>query len=153
MSNYLIELYKNNLEFAEFVEGEIIEVGVNHTIISKNDTVCHVYIILEGRVRIAANSLHESINPAFTVLGENDVFGELSLFSKELASAHVSTLSDVKLIRLKKDKVEQFFEENIQEGYVFLKDLFLLISDRLRHSNNKLIDVFTWGLDKNSLSD
>lgn len=153
MSKYLLELYENNPSFSDYVEGDVIEVKKNTIIIDKNEKVAFIYIILDGQLRVAANSINMDISPAFSVLGAHDVVGELSLFSGELASAQVTSLSEAKLIRLNKAKVEQFFDENREEGYDFLKDLLKLTSNRLRHSNNKLLEVFAWGLNKNNGSE
>lgn len=148
MSDYLVNLYFDNKQFANAVESKVVHIPKNSVLIEKNTPVDYIYIILNGQVRVAFKSQKESINPALNILGAGEILGELTLFSDELASAQILTIDDSTMIQLDKKKVETFFNENPQEGYLLLKSLFLIIAERIRTSNEKINEIFTWGLTK-----
>jgi CRP/FNR family transcriptional regulator, cyclic AMP receptor protein len=146
MINPLISLCENNPDFAKFTQSKQVIIKKNTRIIRKNTKVSYLYLIVSGQVRIGAKEKNDSIKPAFCILNEGEIFGELSLYSDLPASAEVSTLSNVTLIRLNKAKIQDYFDANPDEGYQFLKFMFILLANRLRNANSKIIDIFTWGL-------
>jgi CRP/FNR family cyclic AMP-dependent transcriptional regulator len=66
------------------------------TIICQGDVGSSMYVIQEGEVEVVR--LHDGKAVRLAVLGQGDIFGELSLFGNDKRSATVRALGDVRVI-------------------------------------------------------
>lgn len=98
----------------------------------KGDTGDSMYIIHSGSVRV-----HDG-GHTLAVLGENDVFGELSLLDAETRSASVSCAADGLLLRISQDPFYEILGENTE----VLKGILKTICRRIRKLDEQATSLF-----------
>jgi ATP:ADP antiporter, AAA family len=102
-----------------------VEVGTGERIIEKGDIGNHLYIIVDGEVRI-----HDG-ERTITHLGEREVVGELALLDSEPRNASVTAVEDTLLLRLDQDA----FYELINDYPDVVRGIIRVLTRRLRASN------------------
>ncbi|RMD85269.1 MAG: cyclic nucleotide-binding domain-containing protein, partial [Lentisphaerae bacterium] len=86
------------------------------------------------------------IRKILALVPKGSVFGELSLFSFEPRSADAVALEDSLLLGLRSDDFELLLEKEPQLGLRILQFITILISDRLRNTNDMLHQSLEWAL-------
>ncbi|MCB0212096.1 MAG: cyclic nucleotide-binding domain-containing protein [Anaerolineae bacterium] len=100
-----------------------IEVKAGETILAKDEINSAMYLVVEGQT-----CLHDSRQPIGT-LAENAVFGELSILNPTPASATVTAVSDVTLLRLERTALHELLEGYSQVAWSVMQRL----AQRLQH--------------------
>lgn len=77
---------------------QAIEVKQGTRIVKENELSRKMYVILEGKARVSKTYIGQRITLA--VLGEGEIFGEMSFIDAQPRSASVDALTDMKLIVL-----------------------------------------------------
>ena len=103
------------------------------TIFTKGQVGKCMYFIHKGSICIHDGE-HE-----FAILGENEIFGELSLFDEETRSASATTIGETILLRLNQ---EPFYEVVIHNAEI-LKGILKMLSRRLRMMDKKSVALNT----------
>lgn len=140
------------LEDPEFVEGRDWhrrEFPGYTVIFDKDDESRGVYYIVSGRVQASGSAKTNSgreLRPSFTTLGPGELFGELVLFDELPRSARVATIDESELIELDGDALLRFMDHKPELGYLILKHIVRSLVSRLRHTNDKLFSLYSWGL-------
>ncbi|MDM8530694.1 Npt1/Npt2 family nucleotide transporter [Anaerolineales bacterium HSG25] len=124
--------------FAETPEDVLIEVAslltelqieAGQVIFEKGKPGSSLYIIVNGRVKI-----HDG-DQIFDRLDVGDVFGELALLDSQPRSASVTTLNEVRLLRLN----QRSFYELVSERSEVAQGIIRVLVQRLRSLNKKLV--------------
>jgi len=110
---------------------EEIYLDENLTIFTKDEVGKCMYFIHKGSVRI-----HDGEH-SFAVLGENEIFGELSLFDDEPRSASATTTQETILLKLNQ---EPFYEVLVHNTEI-LKGILKMLSRRLRIMDKKTVEL------------
>ena len=76
----------------------------NEAVFEKGEVADSMYIIESGRAQV------ELENPI--VLEQGDYFGEMGLINNNPRNATITTLEEVKLLQLKKEDLEELFDEH-----------------------------------------
>jgi len=76
----------------------------NEAVFEKGEEADSMYIIESGRAQV------ELENPI--VLEQGDYFGEMGLINNNPRNATITTLEEVKLLQLKKEDLEELFDEH-----------------------------------------
>ncbi|GAB4483603.1 MAG: hypothetical protein OHK006_05160 [Thermodesulfovibrionales bacterium] len=120
------ELIKINIlaQKADFREGE--------TIFREGDPGDALYIIKEGTVRIEKGSCH------IDTLGPGEPIGEMAFIDKGPRSATLVAHSDVSLIRIPADQLEQVFEIDKNLAFKIHTAIIKNLAKRLREANEAL---------------
>ena len=108
-----------------------------------------LYLILKGTARVSGRVELEDkrhIQPGLCDLQVGDVFGELSLFEDAPRSASVIAIEACELLRFDADQLVRYFDHHPDKGYPVLKELFKILSDRLRQADKRMGSLFSWGL-------
>jgi CRP/FNR family cyclic AMP-dependent transcriptional regulator len=108
-----------------------------------------VYLIQRGYVRVTERVELEDrrhIQPGICDLGANEVFGELSLFDPGPRLATVMTLKPCDLLVFDARALAGYFDQHPDFGYQVLKELFRVLSSRLRQTDRRVGALFAWGL-------
>lgn len=92
-----------------------------------------MYFIHKGSITI-----HDG-DHIFAVLGENEIFGELSLFDEETRSASATTATETILLKLDQ---EPFYEVLVHNSEI-LKGILKMLGKRLRAMDKKLVAINT----------
>ncbi|MDM8519083.1 cyclic nucleotide-binding domain-containing protein [Anaerolineales bacterium HSG6] len=124
--------------FAETPEDVLVEVAslltelqieAGQVIFEKGKPGSSLYIIVNGRVKI-----HDG-DQLFDRLDVGDVFGELALLDSQPRSASVTTLNEVRLLRLN----QRSFYELVSERSEVAQGIIRVLVQRLRGLNKKLV--------------
>ena len=97
------------------------------------------YIILQGNVKVELQASQiqsdDKVNKRLTVLKWSDVFGEMSLLRSRRRSAQVSAYSDLTVRKVDQKKLFQLFVYNPRLGYIIMRNLAAILSDRIMEMN------------------
>ena len=97
------------------------------------------YIILQGNVKVELQASQidsdDKLNKRLAVLKNRDVFGEMGLLRKRRRSAQVSAYSDLTVLKVNQKKLFQLFVYNPRLGYMIMKNLAAILSDRIMEMN------------------
>ncbi len=97
------------------------------------------YIILQGNVKVELQASQidsdDKLNKRLAVLKNSDVFGEIGLLRKRRRSAQVSAYSDLTVLKVNQKKLFQLFVYNPRLGYMIMKNLAAILSDRIMEMN------------------
>lgn len=119
-----------NCEFKTFRAGEVI--------VEEGTVGTALFLILRGAVEVYAAVDHLG-TPGRTTgiakLGENDVFGELSLFEHQPRTASVVATENSEIAIMDGQSLETFMDDHPGLGYWVLKSLFAQTIERLRQTN------------------
>lgn len=118
-------------------------------IIQKGSEDRGVYLIESGCVRVFERIELEDrrhIQPGICDLGAGDVFGELSLFESGPRLASVVAVEPCVLLEFDAIALADYLDHHPDFGYPLLKELFKILSCRLRQTDRRLGSLFAWGL-------
>ena len=97
------------------------------------------YIILQGNVKVELQASQidsdDKLNKRLAVLKSRDVFGEMGLLRKRRRSAQVSAYSELTVLKVNQKKLFQLFVYNPRLGYMIMKNLAAILSDRIMEMN------------------
>ncbi len=102
------------------------------TIIHQGDVGNSMYVIQEGEVEVVRSENGKTVRLA--VLGQGDIFGELSLFGNDKRSATVRALGKVRIITIDK----KIFLSRIQEDLTLTFRIFQTMAVRFNSMNAEL---------------
>lgn len=103
------------------------------TIIRQGDAGKCMYVIQEGEVEVIRS--YGGGNVRLAVLGQGDIFGEISLLGNERRSASVLAMGEVRVITIDK----KVFLQRLQEDVTLAFRIFQTIAARIRNMNSKLV--------------
>lgn len=133
-------LLKNSAIFLNCKETDLMEIASichesnfekNTPIFYKNDPGNCVYFIYKGKV-----SIHDGEHQ-IAELGENELFGELSLLDSESRSASATTLTDCVLLKIEQEDFYDIMATNID----ILKGIMKTLCKRLREQDRINIEM------------
>lgn len=135
-----------------FVDAGIAErrrYGSTEPIIEEGSGERGVYVIESGCVRVLERiELEDSrhIQPGICDLFPGDVFGELSLFDSGPRLASVVAVEPCEVLEFDAIALGEYLDRHPEFGYGVLKELFMILSCRLRQTDRRLGSLFAWGL-------
>ena len=110
-----------------------LELPANRVIIRDRMPVDSLFLILAGEVSITVEENKKSIK--LGVIGPGQVLGEVSVLSGEQrASSTVTSLTPVKMLRLRHQSFEDLVATNYAIASVLLQHFVDMLADRLRAS-------------------
>ena len=114
-----------------------LELPPRRKIIRDRMPVDSLYLILDGKVSISVEAQKRAIK--LGELGPGEWLGEVSVLSGELlASSTVTTETPARFLRLRHEKFEELIWKNTEVSSVLLRQLVLMLADRLRKSGATL---------------
>ena len=97
------------------------------------------FVILNGNVKVELQASQKQserkINKRLAVLKSGDVFGEMGLLRSRRRSAKVSAYSDLNVLKVNQKKLFQLFVNNPRLGYLVMRNLSAILSDRIMDMN------------------
>ncbi len=105
-----------------------------------------MFLVRHGTV-VISKAVAGAAQKVLTVLGPADFFGEMSLFSRLPRSATVRAESDGTLLVLDRETVQHLFETNPRAAVGFLAAMVQEFIERLRRTNDLVVEVTRWGLE------
>ena len=119
------------------------------SIIEEESGEREVYLIESGCVRVHERIELEDqrhIQPGICDLGAGEVFGELSLYESGPRLATVVTVEPTEVLVFDAVALVDYLESHPEFGYLVLKELFNILTCRLRQTDCRLGSLFAWGL-------
>ena len=109
------------------------------TVLREGNPGDQLYIIATGKVKIRQTTA-QGRETLITVLGPDDIFGELALFDPDARSSTVTTLTTVQAVTIHRDTLRAWIIEYPEIAEHMLR----VLTRRLRRTNNAVSDlVFT----------
>ena len=97
------------------------------------------YIILQGNVKVELQASQiqppGKVSKRLAVLKSGDVFGEMGLLRSKRRSAQVSAYSDLVVWKVSQKKLFQLFVYNPRLGFLIMRNLAAILSDRIMDMN------------------
>jgi len=97
------------------------------------------FVILQGNVKVELQASQilsdDKLSKRLAVLKSSDIFGEIGLLRKRRRSARVSAYSDLTVLKVNQIKLFQLFVNNPRLGYMVMKNLASILSDRIMEMN------------------
>lgn len=121
----------------------------NDVIVAEGQQGGSLFFIEKGRLRVAGNielEEHKHIQPGIWELESGEIFGEFALYESQLRTASVRATSDGCLVEINGEKLAVYLDAHPSLGYLFYKDLFEILINRLNRANHRVNDLFAWGL-------
>jgi len=97
------------------------------------------FVIMQGNVKVELQASQiqpdGTVSKRLAVLKTGDVFGEMGLLRSKRRSAQVSAYSDLTLRKVNQKKLFQLFVYNPRLGYLIMRNLAAILSDRIMEMN------------------
>ena len=97
------------------------------------------FVILQGNVKVELQSSQvrtdSIVSKRLAVLKNGDVFGEMGLLRSRRRSAQVSAYSDLTVLKVNQQKLFDLFVYNPRLGYLIMRNLAAILSDRIMEMN------------------
>ena len=106
-------------------------------IIGQDQSNPHIYVIRDGEVRVTRRGAGgEEVE--VVRLGVGSIFGELAFVTRELASADVTAVDDVVVLRLSTAHIAQMSADDPHFGGRFYRSVAMVLAERLRDTTRRL---------------
>lgn len=138
-----------NTEFQEGVAWKRYKVNTGEMIIRKGELGKTLFFIEEGTVRVLGDAElgeNQRISPGLCDLEAGAIFGDVCLYECGERTASVVALTDVCLLEVDGDMLSVYLDQHPDQGYIFLKELFQIMSKRLALANNRIGHLLAWGI-------
>ena len=97
------------------------------------------FVILQGNVKVELQASRmnsdDKLSKRLAVLKSSEVFGEIGLLKSRRRTARVSAYSDLNVLKINQKKLFQLFIYNPRLGYIIMKNLAGILSDRIMDMN------------------
>jgi CRP/FNR family cyclic AMP-dependent transcriptional regulator len=140
------------LAHPEFVEGQFWSrkhYEANQLVIVEGEKGNEIYVILEGKVSVCTNvkiSENRQMLSGLCELFEGHEFAHSCFFDDEPHSATIKTLTPCQMAVIEAARLKQFLDRNPEIGFHLLFHWMKNLLPRLRQSNKRVSNLFSWGL-------
>ena len=117
----------------DFFAGEVI--------FKEGDAGDAFYAVLEGKVRIS-KGINGAGEEALTIVDKGSYFGEMALIDEFPRSASAVAHTDCRVLMMDKADFSQLLSRNKDLAYKLLWVFCQVLSQRLRDTNEKIINLF-----------
>jgi len=114
---------------------------VGEVIFKEGDVGDAFYAVLEGKVRIS-KEINGAGEEALTILDKGSYFGEMALIDEFPRSASAVAHTDCRVLMMDKADFSQLLSRNKELAYKLLWVFCQVLSQRLRDTNEKIINLF-----------
>ncbi|MGB0747916.1 MAG: Crp/Fnr family transcriptional regulator [Magnetospiraceae bacterium] len=145
----LVELF-NQSAFQKAVTVTEMPVEAGDVILAEGHPNTHVYAVLSGTARVSVDvDLGEDrhFKPGFADIDQGNIFGEMSLFGAETASATVAAGPEGCTVALVETAaLRHYLDANPLVGYPILRHMLEIMTQRLSSGNKHVKALFAWAL-------
>ncbi len=119
------------------VDVEIYEAG--ELILKEDDSSRDLFVVVHGSVSVEINvTFDKEDSIEIKKIRNNTVIGEFSFVDGSRRSANVKASMESTLFRFQFDKLDSLCKSDLNIGYKLMKNLAILMSERLRNANFEL---------------
>ena len=110
-----------------------------------------LFLIYSGSI-VVSKPVTGRVEQVLRRMEAGDSFGEMSLFGDEQTrSATIQAETDVMLLGLHRDNLNQFIESNPRDAAKFFLEMIRIAFRRLRDTSDLVAEVTRWGLEATGL--
>jgi CRP/FNR family cyclic AMP-dependent transcriptional regulator len=120
--------------------GKPVDFPSGHTVFTEGEPGELLYVIYSGKVKIGRRSPDGGEN-LLTVLGQSDMFGELSFFDPGPRTYTATTITEVRAVGMDRDTIRAWIADHPE----FAEQLLRVLARRLRRANHLADLIFTDG--------
>ncbi len=124
--------------------GQEVTYNKGASILIESVRTSEIYIIMEGRVSIDIGSVSfdKGIRAKIqlAVLRQGDIFGEMAFLENQRRTANVTAIDKVNVIKIDRNNLLELFDKYNYIGYIFMRNLSFILSQRLEDANFMLRD-------------
>jgi CRP-like cAMP-binding protein len=104
-------------------------------IFQQGDAGTHLYIVSQGQVQVVLRNLDGKLETKI-YLGTGQIFGEIALIDYGPRTAGViASHDDTHLLVISRDDMEILYQEDLELGFILMRNLAADIAFKLRHEN------------------
>lgn len=118
--------------------GKEIDFKQDQVIVKESGFGQNLFLILSGQVAVELKLKLPDGRVGLATLGEGDIFGESCFLEEKPRGADVAAITDVRALRLEIDALKKVLEEDTQTGFMVMRNLCIILSQRLCETNIKL---------------
>ncbi len=103
-------------------------------VIEESSTYTEFFIILSGRVDVEMQSYGRQAlggGKRLALLRNGDVVGDMAFLQQRRRTAQATAIDDVKVLCIAKDSLDEVFEADPKLGFLFMRNVARIISQRL----------------------
>jgi len=148
---------KGLLSYPDFLEGHYWRrqsYAENELVIKEGEVNKEIFVILSGQVVVCTDvsiSDQSKMTSGLCELFDGEEFAHSCFFNNEPHSATVKTVKPSELAIVDAVKLKQFLDCHPQIGYQILHHWLEMVLPRLRQSNERFVNLFSWGLKAHKL--
>ncbi len=117
-----------------------LNLNANEFVFEEGSLGHQLYVLLNGQVQMIVNNPNtEGETLVLTNVGENECFGEMSIFDDLPRSASAICRAPSTILEFHKADLFDYFEKDNFVGMVIMKNLGAILSFRLRMSDEELL--------------
>jgi CRP-like cAMP-binding protein len=149
----------NKIFFQDFDENEIAEVlGYADVVSYRNDSYIFkrgdesdaFYIVSSGELEVFSYEKGEKV--VIALIKRGSIVGEIGFLDGQERSASARVKSDVIALKITRDVFNRMEETDITLAIKLIREVESILADRLRHSDNLLVDYQTVKIDEKFMS-
>ncbi len=110
-------------------------------IIEESSSNVGLFVLLEGRVRVEIGKIHyhndQKEKVELVVLRGGDIFGEIAFLEDTRSSAYVTAIDKIRVMQIDRRKLYELIDRDNHLGYVLMRNLAIILSNRLVNLNFK----------------
>ncbi|MGR9116650.1 MAG: Crp/Fnr family transcriptional regulator [Gammaproteobacteria bacterium] len=144
----LIEIL-NDPSFQEGTAWRRQRFHIHDIIVREGDNGHTLFYIEEGSLRVTGHIDLEQkrhIQPGYCDLHSGDIFGEICLNEIHRRTATVTAISEGCIVEIEAEKLNAYFDKHPKQGYLFYKQLFAVMIERMKSANQRVGNLLAWGL-------
>lgn len=119
--------------------GEILRFKKDESIFHESNISLELFLLVDGIVSVKIEPLVLDKNTQdkalLAILGAGEVFGEMAFIQGRKRSAHIRALENVRVLKLDGLKLYDLFEKQNYIGYIFMRNLAIILAQRLLDIN------------------
>ena len=104
-------------------------------LIEESASCSEFYVVINGRVDVEIQAYSQLVSSGsskrLAMLRVGDIFGEMAYVENRRRAARVSAVDDVNVLCLVKDELDKIFEFDPKLGFLFMRNIARIISQRL----------------------
>jgi len=145
-------ILKEIIESPQMLEGQAWkrkQFQINDIVVKEGELGDSLFFIEEGELRVTGRvdlGKNKHIQPGIGDLKAGLIFGESCLHKSLPRIATVTAIIEAQVLEINGKQLNNYFESNPTQGYLFYKELFDILIRRLNRSNHTVETLMAWGL-------
>jgi CRP-like cAMP-binding protein len=118
---------------------KVVHFDAGETVIEESATSWDLYVVLNGRISIEmsvrSHGSELARNKQLALFRKGEVFGDMAFLRGARRSASVTTVDEFTALVFDRDRLYRLFEEDTRIGYIVVRNLARIMSERVMELN------------------